>query len=243
MPLIQTVSRKSFDRIHQLIKSVTGHYSFVHQTLTFPAPVFELPLAKQHLKKVLDLIHRQFEIASIYVFERHSTGAWHIHLLFFFFAPQAPPPAVPRTFSREVFAWWNKIHEGKCVRAANKATFPSKLDPQYLLKSACVEFSPQRNTANWWGYRNKRLLSVHQAEKPKKGVRRKRIHLPDFDGQLRPRGPFYSRHLEDAKKQAREEGISWAAFKMRGLRRSTRVSDKQFLARLHIFPESLFIEF
>ena len=227
---IWTVSQKSVDRVERLIKRVAQPYTCVHQVLTFPEQLFELSTAKGRLKKLLDVVHKKFETGTIYVFERHHSQAWHIHAMFFFFANDSAPPVVPSSFSKAVFAEWKQIHKGKkCFSGANKSSIYPEASADYLLKSVKVGPSTKRRSANWWGYRNKQLLDAHKGP-PLPKVRRKK-----WKGQLTPRVVWHW-EFEEPKRNAEKQGISWAVYKRRTMKRSIPVSDKQFLEYLRTLP-------
>ncbi len=107
-------------------------------------------------------------MATLYVIEPCEKEGCHIHAYFIFYG--SPPFAGDRErnrqlFGRHVFKLWNHINGGSLCRIANKTTAYNNLDPTYFIKQLVAMprgKRKQRDSANWWGIRNKRLLKENE---------------------------------------------------------------------------------
>lgn len=141
-----------------------------HQTLSFKKPL-DCPLeeVKRPLKRLLDSLHKAYSMGTLYVIEPCEKEGWHIHAYFIFygFMPFSGDRERNRQlFGRHVFRLWNRVNGGSLCRIANKTTVHDNLDPTYFIKHlvALPRWKPKkRDSANWWGVRNRKLLKQNEA--------------------------------------------------------------------------------
>jgi len=107
-------------------------------------------------------------MATLFVIEPCGKEGHHIHAYFIFYG--STPFAGDRKrnrelFGRHVFKLWNRINGGSLCRIANKTTAYDNLDPTYFIKQLVAMprgKRKKRDSANWWGIRNKRLLKQNE---------------------------------------------------------------------------------
>ena len=123
---------------------------------------------KRPLKRLLDSLHKAYSMGALYVIEPCEKEGWHFHAYFIFYG--STPFAGDRErnrelFGRHVFKLWNRINGGSLCRIANKTTAYDNLDPTYFIKQLVAiprGKRKKRDSANWWGVRNKRLLKQNE---------------------------------------------------------------------------------
>lgn len=107
-------------------------------------------------------------MATLYVIEPCEKEGWHIHAYFIFygFMPFSGDREHNRQlFGRHVFRLWNRLNGGSLCRIANKTTVHDNLDPTYFIKHLVALprwKSKKRDSANWWGVRNRKLLKQNE---------------------------------------------------------------------------------
>jgi hypothetical protein len=146
-------SAKSVKRFIRLFLSINQPAWCFHQTLT---------------------LHKQFEIASLYVEERQQDGSIHYHILFFIFDRNQFPLSSEKAknwLQREVFKRWNRINGNTLTAVANKLTLHEKdlSSLTYLTKGISIVRTRAR-TVNWWGCRNKTLIRANSVQVSKAEV-------------------------------------------------------------------------
>lgn len=139
---------------------------FCHQTLTFRDAKESIAKVKIPLNRLLDSLHKKFQMVSLYAIEWGKEERLHVHILFLFYESR-PSNSVHwlKKFSRVVFKRWNEINGGGLVKKANLTTRPPKgIDATYFIKEIRTlsrGLKKDRAPANWWGVRNKKMLNQH----------------------------------------------------------------------------------
>lgn len=240
-------SRKS---IHRLIKRYLGlcsHDACVHQTLTFRENLQDRARAKKCLKRWLDNMHRQFEMASLWVEEEQERGAIHFHVILFPFGDAASQDTEAIT-EAGFRAWKATVNSPRPLsRAANKV----KVRPRnaslliYVLGEVLPmeEFTGKPPVTRWWGYRQNKLARKHWREPSKSEVAALFSEAFDtrvasqkaLDKPAKPKPQFYSindlrreKADVDAWEQARQK-IDWEWHKRRETGSKKPVSDNEFM--------------
>lgn len=233
-------SRKSVENLIKTALGVAVEHC-VHQTLTFSPQVTSAVTAKAKLQRLLDNLHKQYQMGTIYVMEQHGNGAWHFHVLFLFFNAAGLPCAPSRLskdFGKIVFDRWNALQGGKLTRLANRTRQYKRIEISYLLKG--IEVLPDQNAPrgefNWWGTRNKSLLrqfacpvdssklsiAIAPCLRPPKASSKTIEPQAYSRAQLKKDREWVETFCETAG------AIDWETFKMSETGRKSPVSDEKF---------------
>lgn len=157
------ISEQSAKRFLRLTLRIRQPRFCFHQILTFCPPQTDAKAAKRQLGLLLDNLHHRFEMATLYVQERHKKGGIHYHILFLFFdggALPSPPSHLASTLRSAAFSAWNGQQGDRLVQKANRL-FAWAFRPDYFVKQA--RLSPAgddgaRYENRWWGFRNLSLI-------------------------------------------------------------------------------------
>lgn len=183
--MLTRCSKRSIRRLVQLVTCLEEPSYIFHQILTFHPPVTNTASAKGQLDALLCNLHHRFNMASVHVRHLHKAGGIHYHAMFFFWekTPFAPS-RMKSEFGTAVFNAWNKVQNGRLVRAANRnAKHPTACDLlKYLLRRVRVAAGPTKSK-RWWTYRNAGLLKS-------KAVRLSRAELRAAFNYVMPCRPY-----------------------------------------------------
>ncbi len=163
-----------------------------HQTLTFKDRVSDMATAHADLKKLLDSLGRVIpDMACFWIAEYQKSLGIHFHVIFLFFGWQAlQPEPMRKAFGHAVFTRWNRLHDGKLARVANKMTLRKKDFGclSYLLKSITPTDDRLAREPHWHGVRNRKLITANSSPVERKevlvtyeqifGLRNLRFYLP-----------------------------------------------------------------
>lgn len=161
-----SVKESALKRFLEVALGLGAPVDFCHQTLTFKQEKASITEVKVPLYRLLDSVHKRFEMVSLYAIEWGKQKRLHAHVLFLFYETLPyNSKHWQKKFGSVVFKKWNQINGGALNRQANQMTRPKALDPTYFIKH--IQTLPRsgrknRAPANWWGVRNKKMLNQHR---------------------------------------------------------------------------------
>lgn len=124
-------------------------------------------------------------MACFWVREYQKRIGIHFHVIFLFFGEQAVEPSEMRkTFSREVFSRWNKLHDGALVQQANMMTLQKKDSDglRYLVKGISPTREPLPREVHWYGVRNRGLIKANSSPVPSSEVSKVYAQVFEYAG-------------------------------------------------------------
>lgn len=148
-----------------------------HQTLTFQGEIVtDRTKARAQLNRLLNVLHKQFDVVSLWSEEGYSKRRIHYHVAFLFYPdpPQPTPDALRRNFGAEVFRHWYRITGGTVKRVANKITLWKKgIDLLAYIIGEAVPCDTVREKGKllWHGSRNAKLIAAHSSPVSKREIR------------------------------------------------------------------------
>ena len=241
------ISRAAVRRFIYFVRGIEPAKVHLHQTLTCNPPAFDGLVAKKRIKRLLDNLHKRFQMASIYVMEAHQSGAWHFHVLFLFYPENDLPCAPSRLnidFRRDILTAWQRLQTGKVNPKANETNEVGEISLGYLLKSVEIAKPSEklpRARFRWWEAWNQELLRRHKQPLDKEAAKR---DFPGWKPKAKrrragktsvPREPYLRRdmlrergHVE-AWLEARGRGPDWETWKRQKTGRDKKVSDADFI--------------
>lgn len=117
-------------------------------------------------------MHKQFEMASLWVEQRQKRGTIHFHVLLFRFDGQDPQDA--DAIREAGFRAWQKAVGGTLSRKANAMRIRRKDDDplEYVLRGVfpSEEFPAESVVTRWWGFRGNELAAKHWKAPSKREV-------------------------------------------------------------------------
>ncbi|HOX57217.1 MAG TPA: hypothetical protein P5205_08735 [Candidatus Paceibacterota bacterium] len=199
-----------------------------HQVLTFRGAMTDRLAAKNALASLLDVLHKQFYMVSLFTEQGHANKRIHFHVVFLFYPPQPETPeALIKNFGATVFKHWHRLTGGAVVRQANRITLWKKELTllRYILREV-VPLATQRERGQvlWHGKRNKKLMAAQSSPVTNREIRAAiRFCFPHLDD-YRPvkfyndwtkHGPQYygKAKLRELRTTVEARGESWRKFK------------------------------
>jgi hypothetical protein len=149
-----------------------------HQTFTFAGKVmFDERQAKRRLNRTLDLLHKIFEMVSIYVTEGESEQRLHYQVVFLFYTvPEGISPShLEDRFRGIAFAAWSRANDNKVTQSANAMTVRTKDFETLSYFTKEVRLVPRKKQAlkvKWSGARPRGLMARHKKQKSKTELNR-----------------------------------------------------------------------
>lgn len=220
-------SARGFIKLFLSLRDTPYRY---HQTLTFQGEMRDRRAAKHALHSLLDILHKQFKMVSLFVEEGYDRNRIHYHVIFFFYheKPQMGPQTFRKRFGSVVFKHWLRITGGRAVPHANRIRLWRK-EPRllaYLLKEVVLsDTEKESGKPLWHGKRNTKLIAAQSTPVTNKTIReamdicfpylkKKRFFFELWDDFGEQGPPYYdNKRLREYRHQVEARGENWREHK------------------------------